>query len=159
MKRNIVVTLECFVKKGNTYLLLHRNPQKRIMPGIWMAPGGHREFNEGVFECARREVWEETGLKIKNLRIKATGNAYVKDIDQEFFFHMVTADFAGGTLKTNEEDGEFKWLTKKAIMKLDKLLPELKHILPHILSNKKTVLSYTAFYETGTEMTAFTIEK
>lgn len=129
------------------------------MPDIWMAPGGHREFNEGLFACARREVLEETGLQIKNIQIKATGNAYVKDIDQEFFFHMLVADYAGGELKTNEQDGTFEWLTKEEILKLDKLLPELKHILPHILTEKSDVLSYTAYYEKGTEMTAFEIEK
>src|SRR5579864_2542948 len=80
--RNILVTLECFVKKDNTYLMLHRNKDKRIMPDVWMAPGGKREFNEGLFECARREVLEETGLEIKNLRIKVSGNGYLKDLDQ-----------------------------------------------------------------------------
>lgn len=139
--------------------MLHRNPAKRIMPDIWMAPGGHREFNEGLFACARREVFEETGLQIKNLRIKATGNAYIKDIDQEFFFHMLVADYASGGLKTNDKDGTFAWLTKKQIMKLDNLLPELKHVLSHVLSNKKTTISYTASYEKATEMTSFTIEE
>ena len=43
-QRNIAVTLECFVKKDGKYLMLHRNPKKRIMPDVWMAPGGHREF-------------------------------------------------------------------------------------------------------------------
>jgi 8-oxo-dGTP diphosphatase len=159
MKRNIVVTLECFVKKGDKFLLLHRNPDKRIMPNIWMAPGGHREFNEGLFECARREIREETGLEIKNLQIKAAGNAYVKDIDQEFFFHMLVADYESGELKTNDKDGTFAWLTPEEIIKLDNLLPELKHILPHVLSDSKNVISYTALYETGTKMTDFKMEE
>ncbi len=38
-RRNIAVTLECFVRKGGKYLMLHRNEDKRIMPGVWMAPG------------------------------------------------------------------------------------------------------------------------
>ncbi len=159
MGRNIVVTLECFIKKGNKYLLLHRNPNKRIMPDMWMAPGGHREFNEGLFDCARREVKEETGLQIKNIRIRAVGNAYVKDIDQEFFFHMLVADYASGVLKTNDKDGSFAWLTKQEVKKLDKLLPELKHIIDHIFSNSKQIVSYKAYYEKGTEMNYFEIEK
>lgn len=158
-QRNAVVTLECFVKKGDKYLLLHRNPTKRIMPDIWMAPGGHREFNEGLFACARREVFEETGLKIKNLQIKATGNAYVKDIDQEFFFHMLVADYKSGELKTNDADGTFAWLTPDEIVKLNNLLPELKYILSHIFSDNPNVISYTALYETGTEMTNFKLEE
>ena len=55
-KRNIVVTFECFVKKDDKYIMLHRKADKRIMPDVWMAPGGHREFNEGLFEAARREI-------------------------------------------------------------------------------------------------------
>ena len=105
MKRNSVVTLECFVRKDGKFLMLHRSPTKRIMPDIWMAPGGHREFNEGLFECARREILEETGLTVKNLQVKATGNAYLKDLDQEFYFHMLVADYAGGELKPKMDDG------------------------------------------------------
>ncbi|MBI4973592.1 NUDIX domain-containing protein [Candidatus Roizmanbacteria bacterium] len=159
MTRNIVVTLECFVKKGDKYLMLHRGIHKRIMPDIWMAPGGHREFNEGLFECARREVLEETGLTIKNIKVKAIGNAFVKDIDQEFFFHMLLADYAGGKLRTSDADGTFSWLTKEEIIKLDKLLPELKHVIPHIFSNSSKIISYKAYYEKGTEMSLFELEQ
>lgn len=159
MNRNITVTLECFVKKENKYLMLHRNPDKRIMPNIWMAPGGHREFNEGLYECARREILEETGLTIKNIQIKAAGNAYVKDIDQEFYFHMLIADYESGEVASQEKDGTLEWLTAEEILKLDNLLPELKHVLPHVFSDKQNCISYTAKYETGTEMTAFSIEK
>ncbi len=34
----------------------------------WQFPGGHLENGESVIACARREVLEETGLKIKALR-------------------------------------------------------------------------------------------
>ena len=157
-ERKIGVTLECFVKKDGKYLMLHRNPNKRIMPNIWMAPGGHREFNEGLFECARREILEETGLTIKNIQVKAEGNAYVKDIDQEFYFHMLTAEYESGEVVQHENDGTLKWLTEAEILKLDNLLPELKHVLPHVFSNATHCISYTATYETSTKMTSISIE-
>ncbi|MBI4062563.1 NUDIX domain-containing protein [Candidatus Gottesmanbacteria bacterium] len=159
VKRNIAVTLECFIRKGDKYLMLHRNSNKRIMPGVWMAPGGHREFNEGLFECARREVFEETGLKIKNLRIIATGNAYLKDLDEEIFFHFITANYAGGRLKQKIDDGEFVWLTKNRILKQKNLLAELKHVLPIVLDGSREIISFKAAYSKENKLEYFSIEE
>jgi 8-oxo-dGTP diphosphatase len=158
-KRNIAVTLECFVKKGNKYLMLHRNSNKKIMPGVWMAPGGHREFNEGLFECAKREIMEETGLSIKNLKVKAIGNAHLKDLDQEIFFTFVFADYKSGKLKNDPNEGELKWLTPKEISKLDNLLAEIKYITPYIFDKKNKIISYKAVYEKGNKLTNFVLEK
>lgn len=36
--------------------------------GEYAFPGGHVEFGESFEDCARREVREETGIEIKNLR-------------------------------------------------------------------------------------------
>lgn len=157
-QRNILITLECFVKKGNRYLMLHRNPNKKIMPDVWMAPGGKREFNEGLFECARREIMEETGLKIKNLKVRAVGNAYLKDLNQELFFTFVFADYAEGKLKQNTNEGEFVWLTVKEIEKLDNLLSEIKYIMPDLFLSKK-IISYKAVYDKGNNLTNLILEK
>lgn len=158
MKRNISTTLECFVKKDGKYLMLHRNKNKKIMPGICMAPGGHREPGEGLFECARREIMEETGLKISNLKIKATGVARLRDIEKELHFHFLTADYAGGELKQNPEDGELVWLAPDEILKLDNLLSELREVLPHVFDDTKEVFSYKAEYDKGNSMVFFRME-
>jgi 8-oxo-dGTP pyrophosphatase MutT (NUDIX family) len=158
MTRNIAVTLECFIKKDGKYLMLHRNPDKRIMPDVWMAPGGHLEFAEGLIAAARREVFEETNLKIKNIKVKVVGSAYLKDLDEEFFFHLLLADYDGGELKTSNKDGEFIWLTPEEILKLPNLLAELHTVLPHVFSDDYSVISYRAIYDHGNEMTEFELE-
>lgn len=157
-KRNIFVTLECFIKKDGKYLMLHRSPNKKIMPGVWMAPGGKREFNEGLFECARREVFEETGLTIKNLRIKATGCAYLKDLGEEFFFHFVFADYAGGELKPSAE-GELEWLTQDEIGQLDNVLAEIKVMFPYLFTDDGRIYSFKVEYEKGNKLSNFLLEK
>lgn len=158
-KRYIAVTLECFIRKKGKYLMLHRSVDKKILPGVWMAPGGHREFNEGLFECARREIREETGLRIKNLEIRAQGNAYLRDIDKEFYFHFIFADYAGGELKQNKKDGELIWLTVEEIMRLDNVLAEIKEVAPYLFGRDKKVLSYKAVYEAGNKLSYLEIEK
>ena|SRR5476649_996620 len=158
-KRNIAVTVECFVKKGEKYLMLHREKHKRIMPNVWMAPGGHIEFNEGLFECAIREVQEETGLKIKNLRVKVVGTAYLQDLKQELFFHMLIADYAGGKLTPNQNDGELMWLTPTEISKLPTLLAEIKELLPELFEDDGKIISYKSTYKEGNNMIEFHREK
>lgn len=155
VNRNIAVTLECFVKKDEKYLMLHRGKHRRIMPDVWMAPGGHLEFNEGLFECARREIKEETGLSIKNIKVKAIGTAYLEDLNQELFFHFLTADYQKGKLKQNQEDGELVWLKPEEIAKLSTLLAEIEKVLPDIFEDNDEIISYRATYEKENKMIRF----
>lgn len=156
--RQVSITLECFVRKGNKFLMLHRNSQKKIMPDVWMGPGGHREYKEGLIEAAKREIKEETGLKIKNVAIRAVGSAILEDINTEVHFHLLTADYASGKVISNPDDGELVWLSASEILKLDNLLSELKHVLPYVFDKKKPVISYKAIYDKGNHMTHFTLE-
>ncbi len=158
-KRNLVVTLQCFVQKDGKYLMLHRAPDKKIMPDVWMAPGGHIEFGEGLFEAARREVLEETGLEITNLKVKAIGTGILEDLNLEVFFKILTADYKSGNLVTSLYDGTFEWLTKKEILEKPTLLAELKHVLPHVVSNSNYAISYKAIYSKENTMTSFLLEK
>ena len=47
-------------------VLLHWHPKVLA----WLPPGGHIEINEDPVEAVLREVFEETGLKVKILSIR-----------------------------------------------------------------------------------------
>jgi len=53
--------------------------------GTWQFPGGHLEFNESIKDCARRELFEETGIKIKNISF----GPYTNDIFQKEKKHYI----------------------------------------------------------------------
>jgi len=60
------------VTRGDRYLL-----GKRIgahESGVYAAPGGHLEYGESFAECARREVFEETGLVAGAIKFLLIGN-------------------------------------------------------------------------------------
>jgi 8-oxo-dGTP pyrophosphatase MutT (NUDIX family) len=40
--------------------------------GKWSFPKGHKEKNESAIECAKREIYEETGIKFDDITNKKT---------------------------------------------------------------------------------------
>ena len=56
--------------------------------GEWSFPGGHLELNETVEECGKREVFEETGIVLKNNPIIA--DEYTNDIFIKEKKHYIT---------------------------------------------------------------------
>ena len=48
-------------------------------PGSWTLPGGKQEFGEKILECAFREVKEETGIEISDLRVFGVGDDIALD--------------------------------------------------------------------------------
>lgn len=51
------------IYKDNSILLGKR--KKTPFKGIWSLPGGHLKYRESVYDCARREIIEETGVSLK----------------------------------------------------------------------------------------------
>ena len=54
------------VMKGDKALLLKRSNYMKKYAGEWDLPGGHVQEEESLEDGLRREVEEETGLKIKS---------------------------------------------------------------------------------------------
>ncbi|MBI5404911.1 MAG: NUDIX domain-containing protein [Candidatus Kerfeldbacteria bacterium] len=89
------------VRNGNQVLLGKRKGSHGA--GEWAFPGGHLEYLEGFTECAKREVREETGLEITNIRFLFLAN--VDAYKPKHYVHIhLTADVSGGTLELKEPE-------------------------------------------------------
>ncbi len=96
----------CVVKDGKVLLGQRLNAHG---DGTWSFPGGHLEFAESFEECARREVAEETGLIIKNLRfVTATNDIFPKE-NKHYITIYVCADWSKGKPHVLEPDKMIKW--------------------------------------------------
>lgn len=111
MKKEIVrrpkVGVGVIVKKGNKVLMGKRKGSHG--EGDWNFPGGHLDFNEDVFTCARREVFEETGIKIKNLKQGPYTNDIFKKEAKHYITCFVIAEYASGMVKIMEPDKCVQW--------------------------------------------------
>jgi 8-oxo-dGTP diphosphatase len=81
------VGIAVIITRGQTVLLGRRKNAHGA--GSWCFPGGHLEFNEDLLACARREVAEETGLTLRQIRPVA----FTNDIFAQEGKHYVTLYF------------------------------------------------------------------
>ncbi|XXH06014.1 hypothetical protein Hte_012459 [Hypoxylon texense] len=61
------------IRDANGNFLLSKRKGKHGA-GTWQFPGGHLEMGESLLDCAERETLEETGLKVKGLKVVAVTN-------------------------------------------------------------------------------------
>jgi nucleoside triphosphatase len=89
--------------------------------GAYVVPGGHVELGETLEAAVRREVFEETGLTIDDVRLVCV---------QEFIYdpafwqprHFLFFDYAcrtdGTAVRLNDEAEEYAWLTVDEALQL-----------------------------------------
>lgn len=77
--------------------------------GSWAFPGGHLEFNESIEGCAQREVFEETGLSVKNSRFVTITNDIFYQNNKHYVTLFVVCDYEHGTPRIKEPDKCEKW--------------------------------------------------
>ena len=66
-----------FIFNNDDVLLLKGAPTKRIWANRYNGIGGHVEANEDIYTAARREIYEETGLEVHDLRLRGVVNVDV----------------------------------------------------------------------------------
>lgn len=96
------VGIGVFVFKNGTFLMGRR--KNAHGDGHWSIPGGHLEFGETFEETAEREVFEETNLKIKNVRFGAITNDHFKKEDKHYVTIWMLSEWESGREKIVEPD-------------------------------------------------------
>jgi 8-oxo-dGTP diphosphatase len=77
--------------------------------GEYAFPGGHLEYMESFEECVKREIAEECGIKVKNIRFHLLAN--LVDYAPKHYVHVgMVADWESGEPKVLEPDRCESWL-------------------------------------------------
>jgi 8-oxo-dGTP diphosphatase len=79
--------------------------------GEWAFPGGHLEFGETVFQTAKREVEEETGLLVSEFELISVADEmrYIKTDNKHYLNLGVKAVYQGGEPKVMEPNKCLEW--------------------------------------------------
>ena len=132
-----------FITRGQRVLLLRGAPAKRIWAGKYNGIGGHIERDEDVYAAALREVREETGLAVEDLRLVGLINI---DGDQPtgIMLFVFTATSRSGDPIPSEE-GSLEWIKRHQLAQID-LVEDLSTILPRALDLPPDAPPFFAHY-------------
>ena len=115
----MITSVLCYIEKNGKTLMLHRvKKENDVHKGKWNGLGGKIEPNESPEEAIKREVFEESGLKIKKPILKGilhypeTNNG----AGEWIVFVFIAKKFTGKLIECNE--GKLEWIPTKELLKL-----------------------------------------
>jgi len=120
-----------FVRNGEDVLLMKRGPHKRIFPNRYNGLGGHIERDEDVVASARREIEEESGLTVRDLRLRGIHQVDTGEATGILLF-IYTA-WSEGRAVVDGPEGTLEWVHPRDLVSLD-LVEDVAQILERLLS-------------------------
>ena len=113
--------------KDKKFLTVRRGFTAPVRPGVWDLPGGDLDFGEQAFDGIIREIKEETGLSVENLKPFDVESHVNKEGD---FWTTIcyTADSVSDKVVLSFEHDGFKWVTEQEFLKLESS-PNLKRFV------------------------------
>lgn len=122
-KAHYLVVTGIVVKDGK-FLITKRSPNEKAFPNQWTVPGGKLEMDDyakrpkdtsahwyNIFEnLLRREIMEEVGLKIKNIKY-LTSLSYIRPDNIPTIIVSLFADYDVGKVKLCDALTEHAWVT------------------------------------------------
>lgn len=91
-----------FVINGNKVLFQKRRGKHG--EGAWSLPGGLLEFGESIEDCAAREVMEENGISIKNIKPGPFTNDVFLEEDKHYITIFALSEYDSGEAKVMEPE-------------------------------------------------------
>ncbi|MDO4680698.1 MAG: 8-oxo-dGTP diphosphatase [Aerococcus sp.] len=136
---DLFLTSLVYLAHDDRLLMMLRNKKSNdINEGKWVGVGGKFEPNESPLECAKREVYEETGCVLDHPKYHGLITFIYPDYPTTYMF------LYSGTLTTDQvitnDEGTMSWISKEEVLSLN-LWPGDRFFLEKLLAG-----------ETGLEM-------
>ena len=150
-KKLFKVVMTAIVVRDGKFLVMQRAPHEKKFPSRWTVPGGKLttadytdrpkdtpDYWYNVLELAlRREVREEAGIEITNIRY-VTSLADFREGDDPSLVISCLADYASGEVTLDHSMTDFRWVTldqARAVDLIEGIYEELA-MAQHVLQGK-----------------------
>lgn len=108
------------VREDGKFLVVRRSKEAPRRPECWDFPGGNFEKGENIVKSAKREVREEVGLEVGELKpiyLQSSGKDSVEDLDV-ISVGYVTSEFEGEIVLSHEHI-EYRWVSAEEFVEME----------------------------------------
>jgi len=146
------VVATAIILKDDKYLIAKRGPHEKAFPNEWTVPGGKLELNDYIklpkstknqwYNISQilleREVAEEVGLKIKNIRYLCD-LVFIRPDKIPVYTISFVADYKSGKIKLCPDLTDYAWVTSREAKKYPMIegIHEELEMADKVLSGKK----------------------
>jgi len=123
----------CFIFNEDAVLMLKASREKDWY-GYLEPPGGHIEEGEGIIENSKKEIFEETGLRVKNTKL--VGVIHVHNFYGKEIMLFVTSSISLTKKTTSSHEGEPVWIKLNSLKKV-KIMEDIKPMIEKIIKLEK----------------------
>lgn len=121
------VALKALIVKNGKILIIKRSFKEDVYANEWDLPGGKLKFGENPVNGLKREVSEETGLKIKIIKPISVWT-FFKSRKTQVIGITFLAKVVSGKIRLGKEHTDFKWISPEEIDKY-KIHEEIKKLV------------------------------
>ena len=109
-------TTLCQIERDGKYLMMHR-VKKAVDENRdkWVGIGGKFQEGESPEDCLLREVYEETGLRLRSWRFRGIVS-FVSDLWGTEYMHLFTSDDFEGEPRQDCDEGTLEWIGKAELL-------------------------------------------
>ncbi len=134
----------CFVFYQGALLLLRGASEKRLWAGLYNGIGGHVERGEDVASAAQREIREETGLEVEQLRLVGVITIEV-GTEQGIGLYIFSAE-AHCRETSSSAEGDLAWFRVSALPPEEEMVSDLPTLLRQVMAQSVSDSPFSAQY-------------
>ncbi len=130
--RPIYLRILCFIRDGDRVLLIRR--RKPPNEGLYNALGGKIEPHEDPYDAVLREVHEESGLRIREPRLRAIITVITRTTGAQWvLFAFVAARPPDPPDPIATDEGDLRWVPLAEVAGLP-VVSDIPLMLPHLFA-------------------------
>ena len=126
----VIPRVLCFLRHGEDVLLIKGAPDKRLWANLYNGLGGHVEREEDPYQAALREIEEEAGLEVSDLRLGGILHVSLSEGPGVLVF-LFSGEAPHRELRPSPE-GQLEWVPRERIDGLP-VVADLPVLLPRLL--------------------------